>query len=367
MELRNTETIINDVALTYKTLQLGGDSKWQQELPSLSTVLFDNNNNNNNNEENKDNPVVSNQTMTATLALELLQSMKDQLNNIRPVLEKFQKRIKEKDPITDQPRYGVQTAGRVQLLLDRYTELVLKIVQETFGNDDDENYDDDINSQNKTRSNTVLATIRDMAAQEIAEQQQLRQDELNRQRTAIAQRLAEEQQLIDEQRRQEQELVLAREEAERQARMIREANLQAQRDIVRRDQEWVASIPNRKTIQGVKEQLMILYEATANDKIVQSTALKALQTIFSQIVSHPEEDNFRRIRRDHPKFVNDIGRHVGGKELLIASGFDIGTIDDVPSYICHEPNIENDMDGWSTWFDLLKNTLQAIEEQIMKK
>jgi hypothetical protein len=62
----------------------------------------------------------------------------------------------------------------------------------------------------------------------------------------------------------------------------------------------------------------------------------------------------------------DIGRHEGGREVLIAAGFTLGAIDDVPSFICKEPNIEKDLDGWSAWFDILKATLEAIEEQMQK-
>ena len=62
----------------------------------------------------------------------------------------------------------------------------------------------------------------------------------------------------------------------------------------------------------------------------------------------------------------DIGRYAGGREVLIAAGFTVGAIDDVPSFICKEPNIEKDLDGWSAWFDVLKATLDAIEEQMLK-
>ena len=90
----------------------------------------------------------------------------------------------------------------------------------------------------------------------------------------------------------------------------------------------------------------------------------ALHTLFAQIVAHPEEDNFRRIRRDHERFLNDIGQYASGKEeLLIAVGFELGCIDDVPSFVCKEPNIETDMDGWASWFDLLKGTLELIEQK----
>jgi hypothetical protein len=38
----------------------------------------------------------------------------------------------------------------------------------------------------------------------------------------------------------------------------------------------------------------------------------------------------------------------------------------VPSFVCKEPNIETDMDGWVAWFDLLKGTLRLIEEELVR-
>ena len=96
--------------------------------------------------------------------------------------------------------------------------------------------------------------------------------------------------------------------------------------------------------------------------MAQKTALSALLTIFTQIAQHPEEINFRKIRRDHPKFDQDIGRHQGGKEILIAAGFQLVTLDEIPCFYSKEPDLENDMDGWSLWFDNLKANLDAVKE-----
>ena len=52
-------------------------------------------------------------------------------------------------------------------------------------------------------------------------------------------------------------------------------------------------------------------------------------------------------------------------EVLIAAGFVLGAIDDVPSFLSIEPNLEQDMDKWSAWFDLLKKTQEIIEEQMI--
>ena len=62
----------------------------------------------------------------------------------------------------------------------------------------------------------------------------------------------------------------------------------------------------------------------------------------------------------------DIGRHPGGKEILIAAGFELGEIDGVPSFISKEPDLESDMDRWSAWFDLLKATLALLDEHLKK-
>jgi hypothetical protein len=38
----------------------------------------------------------------------------------------------------------------------------------------------------------------------------------------------------------------------------------------------------------------------------------------------------------------------------------------VKCFFSREPNIEQDMNGWSDWFDGLKKTLEVIEEEMIK-
>ena len=131
------------------------------------------------------------------------------------------------------------------------------------------------------------------------------------------------------------------------------------------DRELLALVPI-KGPDGVRMQIDRMRTALNNDKKALDVALGSLYTLFDQIVRKPEEVNFRRIRRDHPKFLEDIGRHVGGKEVLIASGFKLEKLDGVACLFSKEPHIESDMDGWSDWFDGLKNTLAVIEEEMIK-
>jgi hypothetical protein len=133
----------------------------------------------------------------------------------------------------------------------------------------------------------------------------------------------------------------------------------------RADQELLAMVPMLGA-EGVREQINCMREALKNDKAVLDVALGSLYTLFEQIVRKPEEVNFRRVRRNHPKFMEDIGRHVGGREVLIAAGFRLEKLDGVPCFFSAEPHIETDMDGWSEWFDTLKKMLAVIEEEMIK-
>lgn len=372
MELKNAENDIDEIASLYKSLLLVDDdnnnhTNWQRQLMPLSSI-FDNNEQLNNNNTTKTTII------SASEALQSLEMIKNKLGNIQELMKKFHKRLNEKDPITNKPRYGTKTAERVQLMLQKNNELLHIILHRTFGEETVQGVGDHTNNDASINiipdNNSVLHMIRNLASDEMKEKERVEQVELDKQKRLVEERLMMEQQILEELRNQEEEqrrqIESEREETSRIARMAREYALRAQREIVRRDEEWVASIPNKKTIDGVKEQLRILIEATANDLSKRKNALSALHTIFAQIVANPEEMNFRRIRRDHPKFINDIGQYPGGKELFIAAGFKLAIIEDFPSFYSKEPDLESDMDGWSAWFDLNRATLKLIEENLVK-
>merc|ERR1712232_878642 len=99
-------------------------------------------------------------------------------------------------------------------------------------------------------------------------------------------------------------------------------------------------------IAGVRTQLDILRQSCSQPEF--DTALKSLHIIFKQISSRPEEIQFRRIWRDHPKFIEDIGRHCGGRELLVAAGFTFQEVDGKKCLFSAEPDLMTNMDGWSS-------------------
>ena len=58
--------------------------------------------------------------------------------------------------------------------------------------------------------------------------------------------------------------------------------------------------------------------------------------------------------------MEDIGQQVGGREVLIAAGFKLVTLDGVPSFLSKEPHIESDMGSCSNWFDAPKRMTSTL-------
>lgn len=316
--------------------------------------------------------------LAATKALRQLDSIRDQMRaDLRELVVKFEKRLVETDPVTGKARYGEKTQQRVAKLLSSYHELN-GILQYLYGEPITSSSTTTSTAEEEEESNGANAATRpksealDLLKKQAAleQQQELetqrRREQAQAQAAAAAQREqearleAERQAAAQIQAEQRRRRELVEQEAQRAMQQARHAAAEA----ARADREWQASI--EKGARGVRTQLQRLLDATAHDGAAQRTAVAALHTIFGQIVSRPEEDNLRRIRRNHAQFEQDIGRHAGGKEVLIAAGFRVGAIDEVPCYICSEPNLETDMDGWANWFDLLKETLAIIEEFMIK-
>jgi hypothetical protein len=367
MELRSTEQETEELSRMYASLCQ--DDNLKKVLPPLSnitttttTTTTDTTSTEGDELETPVTAMIEVESQLASQVLATLESLSERIANLKIVMERFRERCGEKDAVTDKPRYGEKTLVRVQALIKLYDELK-RGVNVAFGVQEEEEEE-----SQTTKQEAMVELIRQQAQQEkeLAEKEErVKQEELDRQEK---ERKAEEERRLEEQRQVEEEarLVLERQQAEivRRAEEARQAERRVREEAERVDREWTNSIA--KGSDGVREQLKVLKESTADDLAAQKTAINALHTLFSQITAHPEEVNFRRIRRDHPRFNNDIGRHKGGSELLIAAGFVLGAIDDVPSYISKEPNLEKDMDGWSLWFDLLKATLNIIEEELIK-
>ena len=343
MELRVAEQDVAEMRVLY-----GGLRKNSGELEKHLPPLLD---------EADDAATVIDETKnkSATELLQLLESLRERLLGLRGKMDRFRKRQSEKDPVTEKPRYGEKTLARVIILLERYEDLQ-KAIDIAFGE-----------VEETDNGSVVIQQLQHQAGIEAEEKASILREEHETREREEAAKKAEEERIAEEKRRAEEaerlEIERQREERARAIEAARLAEARAQQEAERADREWIDSLT--KGPDGIKMYLKELVESTKDDPASQTTAINALHTLFSQIVSRPEETSFRRIRRDHPRFNQDIGRLPGGKEILIAAGFTLGAIDDVPSYLSIEPNIEKDMDGWAAWFDLLKKTLEIIEEQMI--
>ena len=370
-ELRKAEETIASLCKTYREIQQ--DARAQGKLPPLTTTATSTDVTTEHESENaqQSNPSDATPTTTTTSSsftdsYHRLTTLSQQVHDLLPTMEKFQQRLQDTDPVTGNPRYGAKTSARVTKLLAIHQELTLYLQHI----DSNSNNSDDQDRASSTATTTAvwiqqLQTHVQHEAQTSLEQQRQAEQQAQ-EKVAQAQRQQAEAALAAEQARQD---ALAEEERQRQARYQQQqdalaAERRAHEEAARADRAWVASIPRG----SIQTQLQTLLASTQqdNDEAAQRTAIEALHQIFSQICARPEEVQFRRIRRNHPQFLQDIGRHAGGPEFLIAAGFVLGEIDGVPCYICKEPDLETDMDGWSAWFDLLKATLQLLEDQLIQ-
>mmetsp|Transcript_25002 Transcript_25002/g.37791 ORF Transcript_25002/g.37791 Transcript_25002/m.37791 type:complete len:439 (-) Transcript_25002:1331-2647(-) len=301
--------------------------------------------------------------MTPQQILERLENIKASLTALAPKINKFLKRLAEKDPITRKPRYGEKAVIRVKHAVRAYKALELGISGA---------FQDHTKPESAEQSSLVSNLQKQIQMQEeqMNEQRQAKQtqEQIELERIANEKLFAEnretEQRLLEDQRKREAELELSRRAEEARRRRIEEEQLAlaAEREA---DANLLSLVPT-KGAEGVREQIERMRQALKEDRAALDVALGSLYTLFDQISRKPEEVSFRRVRRDHPKFNEDIGRHVGGKEVLIAAGFRLETLDGIKCFFSREPNIEHDMNGWSDWFDGLKKTLEVIEEEMIK-
>lgn len=305
--------------------------------------------------------------MSAQEALAKLESLLKDIEDLQPKTDKIRKRMNEKDPITEAPRYGEKTMKRAILYCQRFDSLryeFLKISGQC-----------DVEDGNSSKD---VIRLTDRLRQKVKEEEEIerkqRQEEIERRKSEEEKKKQSSEELQRQQLEIERQAQIERELQEEQlnlrAEMVRrqrqDAEARAIQTAIEADRAFVASV--KKGPDGIRENLDKLKKSCAidNDNSKEHIqAITALHTIFTQIVSHPEEIKFRRIRRDHPQFLKDIGKHDGGKEVLVAAGFKIEMVEGVSCLFTKEPDIEHDMDSWSKWYNLLKQTLEILEEELI--
>jgi hypothetical protein len=354
MEVRNTEKEVNSIMELYN--DLAGQKHSQLSVLNWHELVSLQENKKIEKEgvhETEDKKEISAEEFLAQLT-----AFETHVQNLLPLMTKFRQRLGMKDPVTNAPRYGEKTAKRVSSLLATYDILTLAM-------DNVNGRDGEVASQSsfiQILKEKVQSEKNAALEQEKQKEDASRQQKIAQQKTFLLEEEKRKQQKLEEGIRlqKEREELAARAEIARIARIENERRLaQEERDAER---AYLDSIS--KNVDGVKQQLGILRQSCKSTAEI-DTALGALHTLFHQISARPEEVKFRRIRRDHPKFLEDIGRHKGGQEVLIAAGFTFEEIDGLKCLFSKEPDV-SELDEWSDWFDLIKGTLSAIEEEMIK-
>lgn len=268
----------------------------------------------------------------------------------------------KRDLVTKKPRYGEKTMERVKSVLRSFAALQLGVSTALDDTISGPGLISTLHSEIQKHSEKHEQEMSAKRAREQEEADRIAQDSIR------LEEMKRQQIILAEQTRREEEEMLARRAHEARIRRMEEERA-AENAVLAADRELLALVPNIGP-NGVRSQISRMKMALMKDNSDEGNALimmslSSLRDMFTQIVRHPEESKYRTVRRDHPKFIQDIGRHVGGREVLIAAGFRLENVEGVPCLYSKEPDVENDMDGWSDWFDNLKKTLDVIEEQIM--
>ncbi|GMH46752.1 hypothetical protein TrRE_jg8447 [Triparma retinervis] len=250
-------------------------------------------------------------------------------DELQKKVDGYKKRILEKDPVTGNSRYGDNMKKKVKKLLDDFDMVSGKLDGLISGGL--------LEAFQKVEEEERLAEEARVAAEAEAEKERLE-----------AKRKAEEEERLSsmtEAQRQKEKEDEEREKLRVAAEAARQVRLQQEEE-----EPWVASI--EVSTASFLAQLSKL----------PPTVKPILLQLYSQIKSHPDNENFRRIKIDNEKFANDFGQHEGGKELFLAAGWKLQTIDEPAAKILAlvEPNLEADMDGWMAWFDRIKEIVELL-------
>ncbi|KAG1709122.1 hypothetical protein DVH05_022754 [Phytophthora capsici] len=277
------------------------------------------------------------------------------------MMEKFRARCTMVDPVTNQPRFGPKMLAKVQDMLRRYDDIKLSVAEDS------------------PLRLEVEAKINQLRQQEAAREEALEQKERESKEAQRAAEIAKEQ----------EQLKLQQEALEREAEREREEELRIkalataaqkvrdQRDRERAEEERQkrleveererlnASIPHGK--EGLERAIVMLQESTGSETVFRQ-CLQKLLTLVSNICSAPENAAFRHIPKDNAHFHADLGQYVGGHQCLLALGFrELEQGDEAQPkavFVLEEPDLSEDLDAWSNWFDELKEMQSLIEAKL---
>eukprot|EP01012_Entosiphon_sulcatum_P052535 TRINITY_DN72198_c0_g1_i1.p1 TRINITY_DN72198_c0_g1~~TRINITY_DN72198_c0_g1_i1.p1 ORF type:complete len:331 (+),score=93.42 TRINITY_DN72198_c0_g1_i1:28-1020(+) len=246
-----------------------------------------------------------------------------------PRMEKMKAKASEKDK--DKQTYSEAMAQKVLELVTVFEELLPEI----------EKWNEKIEEDSRPYRTAKEQQELEQRKLEQHRRQQEEEERLRQQQEAEeVKRIAEEEaRKVEEERRLEIERALERQ------RQI-EAELFAQ-ELQRRERlaaYLAANSPDEILLDSVKT-----LKAGTNSKQFE-VVLRALQGCLANVVSYPDEDQFKRIRKANPSFHEEIAQYEGAVGVLFAFGFR----EDYPvggetMLVLHEPDALSNYEEWTCW------------------
>jgi hypothetical protein len=125
----------------------------------------------------------------------------------------------------------------------------------------------------------------------------------------------------------------------------------------RRCAEAFVAAHGASTPRAVEAALALL--AGGGDRTAARRALNHLRQLWARIVAHPESEPCRTINAMNGEFRALLAGVPGGREVLAAAGFGLHLILEKDAaarvtYVLPEPDLENEMDRWTEWFEFVK-------------
>ncbi|KAG6602778.1 Dynein light chain [Phytophthora cinnamomi] len=277
------------------------------------------------------------------------------------MMEKFRSRCSMVDPVTNQPRFGPKMLAKVQDLLRRYDEVKLAVNEEAPLRVQVEAKISHMTAEEATKK-------QEQAAQEKKEQEAQRAAELAREqeRERLQHEAREHEAKLQREERQRVEEVAVAAQKKREQREKERAEDERQRQLEEEARERLnASISHGK--EGLEKAIGMLRDSTGSGALLQQS-LQKLLAVVSNICSSPENAAFRHIPKDNANFHADLGQYSGGHQCLLALGFkELQQGDEAQPravFVLEEPDLSEDLDAWSNWFDELKEMQSLVESKL---
>eukprot|EP00904_Undaria_pinnatifida_P009674 jgi/Undpi1/5837/HiC_scaffold_2.g01111.m1 len=276
-------------------------------------------------------------------------------NELSQKVAKFEKRLSETDPVSGAPRYGDGMTAKVIALAAKHQALLQRLVQ----------VEAEVTaavSQHESRHAVATEEERKREAERLQEEEaririRLAEAEEERRRAALSQSILDQQRervAAEANRSREERQQAADEEAARLAEDKRRRERGAQ--------ELTGSVAVGAA--GVEDGLRRIDDACGGNPLEKKAAVEALQQILRNVASNPEDPRYRRIKRDNENFQRALGRFEGGIQILLSSGFRMQVEEGQTVLVMHEPDLSEDMDGWSEWYKHITEAAERLKMEL---